>query len=118
MKWGQRRKGTGKVIREARRNLHRERRKLDNQAIKVSQAKNTADRNKADAVLKKMSKDYSKNPDRVLASRMTRGEKIAAVILTYPFGFSAPGLAAIAATSATSRRIERKQETGAYDKKK
>lgn len=117
MKWGQRRKGKGKAIRAARKSLRQDRKELNKQAIAISKTKDSSEKSKLNAKLKKMQLDYDKNPDRVLASRMTRGEKAAALIFTFPMGFSAPGLAAIAATSATSRRIERKQQTGAYNKK-
>jgi hypothetical protein len=50
-------------------------------------------------------KDFLDNPDRAIAVRMTRGEKALSLALAGPVG-----LVLIGATSATSRRIEQKQD--------
>jgi len=110
MKWGQRRKGNAYDIRRARQSV-----KKTDQAYRDAKevAKRTHRGNRAAAKVLAQEKKMEalKNPDRVLANRLTRGEK-AAVLLLAPFGMTT-----IAVTSAYSRRIEQKQDTGAYDKK-
>lgn len=115
MKWGQTRaKGSGSDIRAARFNVRKQQEKIADQAFALNQATKSGNTAKANAAAKKyveMNAKLLKDPDRVLASRLTRGEKVVTVALAGPLG-----LALVGATSATSRRIERKQETGAYDK--
>ena len=72
----------------------------------------TTQRQKEMTKLAKMVKDYNNDPDRVLATRLTRGEKALVTVLTGPFAVIPIGI-----TSATSRGIERAQEKGRYDKK-
>lgn len=119
MKWGHRRKATGAEIRQARRNVRKQEAGIDVQIDKVAAAKQgSAQRAREMRTLKNMNAAMLKNPDRVIAARMTRGEKIATLLVTGvggPTGLA--GLGAIAASSARSRRIEYKQETGQYDKK-
>jgi hypothetical protein len=118
MKWGHRKKGTGTTIRAARRNVGHLRDTIDTQKNIVKSTEKGSKQH--DVETKKLSNikvDYLRNPDRVIAARMTRGEKAAALIfssltLTLPVA-----LAGVAGTSARSRRIERKQDTGAYTKK-
>lgn len=110
MKWGQRKKGNAYDIRQARASVEK-----TNRAYRDAKenAKRTHRGNRAAAKIKAQELKIAalKNPDRVLAARLTRGEKAIALLFT-PIGMSA-----IAVTSAYSRRIEQKQETGAYDKK-
>lgn len=115
MKWGKHRaQAGGKEIRSARYRLGVKQAKYAAADDKRrSLKKGTAERTKADAHQKTLEKQFNKDPDRVVASRMTRGEKVVSVLLAGPLG-----LVAIGGTSAVSRRIEKKQEDKAYDKKK
>lgn len=111
MKWGQRKKAGGQEIASARGRLHRQREDLGRQEDKLHRTKPDSKAEGTEArKLAKMHQDYQKNPDRVIATRMTRGEKALAVILAGPFA-AVP----IAATSAASRRIEYKQDKKSYD---
>lgn len=117
MKWGRHRaQANGVDIRAARGRVATQRKKLDSAH---SKAQNTADKGKREAALKevgKMKADFLKNPDRVIASRMTRGEKQLSIGLGILTGVGiVPAVAVIAGTSAASRRIERKQEKGKYN---
>ena len=113
MKWGKTRmKGDARDIRTARRNLENKQNDIFNQhevikRTKRGSAERTAAKKKQDAMIKK----YNNDPDRVLAARLTRGDKALMLVLAGPFG-----LIPIASNSAFSRRIERKQETGGYKK--
>jgi hypothetical protein len=107
MKWGQRKKATGPQIRQARKRLGSAQKELFK---KQDQVKATG---KGEKELAKMTTDFLKSPDRVTAIRLTRGEKILSLALGGPVG-----VAAIAVTSAASRHTEKKQDEGAYDKKK
>lgn len=118
MKWGKTRpKATGADIRNARVNLNAKQGELfkAQNDLKAKKKAGTATKKDQDAV-GKMTTDFLKNPDRAIAGRLTRGEKAVFAILAVPTGGTS--LLTIAGTSAISRRIERKQETGAYDKKK
>jgi hypothetical protein len=113
MKWGVTRQvATGGQIRSAR---HR----VGLQKIAVTQARRnissaTTAKSKANAIQKHADLKMAllNNPDRVIAARLTRGEKIASFLLLTPAG--ATGL--IAGTSAVSRRIEYKQDKNQYTK--
>ena len=118
MKWGQRQSATGSQIKSARKRLkakttayRAESKKLDSMASESAKRKSFEDK------LKKNHQAYLKDPDRVIAARMTRGEKFAAILMSPggPAG-ALPAATVIAATSAASRRIEYKQDTGAYNK--
>lgn len=115
MKWGKHRaKGNSIDVRAARSRTFTANHNLEQQQ---SKAQNIRDPKKRAAALKDVEKQRVKNlknPDRVLAARLTRGEKAASALLLTPMGAGA----LIAATSAHSRRIERKQEKGKYDPKK
>jgi hypothetical protein len=118
MKWGQRKKATGREIRSARRRLSTKQNELfDKQDQVKTLAKGSTARSKGEKELGKMTTDFLKNPDRVTATRLTRGEKAAFLIISAPSG-GLGGLAAIATSSAISRRIEKKQDDKAYDKKR
>lgn len=108
MKWGKTRaRATGSQIRAARRNLGRQASDIADQRDKVkSKAKGSEARAKEQKKLSDMKTDFLNNPDRVIAARLTRGEKAVAVILLTPAGAAA----AIGATSAASRAIERRQD--------
>lgn len=106
MKWGVRKKVTGRDIRSARARLGLEQDKLFNKARDV---KATGRGQKA---YEKQKTAFLNNPDRVLATKLTKGEKAAQVILAGPIG-----LVTIGAVSAYSRNIAKKQATGAYNKK-
>lgn len=114
MKWGKTRaKASGSEIRRARAHVIAGQHDLaklrkDRKQFK----KGTTERKRADRKLDNATTKFLKSPDRVTATRMTAGEKLITTVF-----FPPAGLAAIATTSATSRRIERKQETGAYNKK-
>lgn len=118
MKWGQRRRATGTQIRAARRNLQGEQKKLFQQQDRVTSSKGTAREAGEKKKLGDMKVSFLNNPDRVIAARMTRGEKAATLILT---GLASPaafgiGVGAIAGTSAASRRIEQRQDDKSYKK--
>jgi hypothetical protein len=121
MKWGRNRaKATGSDIRSARRSVNKQAEAVSKQVDKVRRAPTGSAKKKESMRLDKMDAAYLKNPDRVIAARMTRGEKAASIVLSsliVPGLGAIAGAGAIAGTSARSRRIERKQETGAYDKK-
>lgn len=118
MKWGHRKRASTVQIKAARGRVATEKNKLDRAESKAAHLKDPKQRAAAEKNVAKMKLHFLNNPDRVASARMTRGEKAVSIIL----GLSvvgvgvAPGLAVISGTSARSRRIERKQETGAYTK--
>jgi hypothetical protein len=88
--------------------------KVQDQRDKVRATKRgTPERDKANQKLNQMNVAFLKNPNRAVAARLTRGEKAIAIILLTPAGAAA----AIGATSAISRRIEKRQDDKSYDKK-
>lgn len=118
MKWGHRKTATGGEIRAARRRLksqsimYRKDYKKYDGAADGSARKALLERK-----LRAAHQTYLKDPDRAIASRMTRGEKAAAVFFNGPNAAGlATSLGAVVATSAVSRRIENQQDKGAYDK--
>lgn len=120
MKWGQRKSANGTDIRAARNRLSTRVAGYNVQRDKVlATEKGSAQRKKGEAKLKEMNTSFLKDPDRVIASRMTRGEKAVAILLSVgTAGIVSPAaLGSIAVSSAVSRRIEQKQDTKAYDKK-
>jgi hypothetical protein len=113
MKWGKTRaKGDSIDISAARNRVRRQNRDLVKAKKSAQRIKNTEARKAALDKLGEMKMAALKNPDRVLATRLTTGEKVVAAIFLTPVGAAA----VIGGTSATSRRIERKQETGAYNR--
>lgn len=125
MKWGQRKKANSAQIRIARKNLAKKADAYEAQRDVAKAAKGT----KKEATEKKKLGDikasFLKDPDRVIAARMTRGEKAASLI----FGVVGTGVTlspipllvsagAVAGSSAVSRRIEQNQDVGRYNKKK
>jgi len=116
MKWGHR-KATGSQIVSARRRLRSESSayRKDYKKYEKSAAGSEA-RAKLEKNLRDRHQEYLKNPDRVIAARMTTGEKIAAAMFTSS-GFGVGVTAGtIAGTAITSKVIEYKQATGAYNK--
>lgn len=110
MKWGRTRvRATGPQIRQARRNVQKKALAYHDQKAEVKASISAGQKAAARAKLDTLKSDFYKSPDRVIASRLTRGEKaVAAILLPY-------GLTAIATTSVVSRRIEYKQDRGRYD---
>lgn len=121
MKWGKSRaKADAGQVRSAQRSFDKKRTKYwDQQSAAKKHAKGTPERAQADKKSANMRVALLKDPDRVTAVRMTRGEKAAylAMGLVVPPTLPVTALA-IAGTSAASRRIEYKQDKGLYDKKK
>lgn len=118
MKWGKTRaRGETVDIKAARARVAREKTNYDNARAKAQAIKDGKQRTKAIKDLEKTRTKNLKNPDRVLAARMTRGEKAGTAVLGLVTGVGLPiAVAAIAGTSARSRRIEQKQDTGKYNK--
>lgn len=88
MKWGEHKaKPTGHDIKEARRSVHNQFSEIRNQkrANKFDR-KAGRDTSKGEAKVAKMTSKLLKDPDRITASRLTRGEKAAAIILLTPAG--------------------------------
>lgn len=116
MKWGHKRQKAGPTqIRAARRNVDAQARayRANVQKVKKLQA-GSAKRSAGEKALAKQKVAYLKNPDRVIAVRLTRGEKLASVIIAGPL--LGTGFLPIIGTSVASRRIERKQDKGRYDR--
>lgn len=121
MKWGKSRAKAGSAsIRSARARTTRQKNNIDKQQDVINNKKGKGEAVSRDVQkLSSMKTSYLKNPDRVIAARMTRGEKVALGIVGLLALPAAPiAVGAIAGTSAQSRRIERKQDLGKYDKKK
>lgn len=113
MKWGKTRaKASAAEIRGARGRLSTERAKLAKQETKVGKARDAQQLKSEQKKLAQMRSSYLKNPDRVVAARMTRGEKVVTLLI---LGVTPVGVGAVAATSARSRRIEQKQDKKKYD---
>jgi hypothetical protein len=107
MRWGTTRvKASGREIRSARKRLGVEQDKLFTAQRAV---KKTGTGHKA---LEKQTTKFLNNPDRVTAVRLTKGEQVAQVLIGGPLG-----LVAIGGTTAYSRTIEKKQATGAYNRR-
>lgn len=117
MKWGVRkREANSAQIVAARRRLKADSKSYATRAKKLDTAKG-ADKAKLEASLRKQHQAYLKDPDRVIAARMTRGEKATSAL----FGLgSVSGLVVTAGTiggsAITSRVIAAKQAGGAYNR--
>jgi hypothetical protein len=110
MKWGRTRaRGDAFDIRAARSNVAASAQRVHQAQKKANRISNPKERAKAQKKAKELKVSHLNNPDRVLAARLTRGEKAVAILLGV-------GTLGIGATSATSRRIERKQELGKYNR--
>lgn len=110
MKWGVRRKATGAQINEARENINKSQREISRAVKSVKKASTPQQKAMAQKKVDDLNKAYDKNPDRAIALRMTRGEKASSLL------FNPGGIGIVAVNSAMSRRIEYKQDKGAYDK--
>lgn len=113
MKWGHRKKASTGDIHAARRKMNTYQ-TAHNAADRQRSGtkKGSTERKRLDATINRIKKDHKEDPQRVIAARMTRGEKTAALIVAGPFG-----LIPIAASSAVSRHIEKKQDDEAHNKK-
>lgn len=121
MKWGHRKAANAGQIRAARRNVSKMRDGVAAQRHKATAAKGTSSAKVENKKLSDLKASYLNNPDRVIAARMTRGEKFIAIVggsIALPGAGFVPGLAVVTATSARSRKIEQQQADGAYNKKK
>lgn len=124
MRWGHRKaRPTSDDIHDARIRIAGKQQQLKKQTKAVKTAKKSGNASKQAAAEKKlqdMKTDFLKNPDRVTASRLTKGEKWAVGILTV--GTGPVGVAALiggqAARSAVIKTVEKRQASGYYDKKK
>lgn len=105
MKWGHRKTGTSNQIVRARGNVWAQRNSIRRQESKVSNSSSDKLHGAETVKLNKMKADYLRNPNRIIAARMTTGGKVVTTILFGPIG-----LGAIAGTSARSRVIENKQD--------
>lgn len=111
MKWGVTRQvATGSQIRSARHRVQGQQIALKQakrsvRSATTAQAKANAEKKHADLKMALLN-----NPDRVIAARLTRGEKAASLLLFSPIGAAA----LIGGTSAASRRIEYKQDKNKY----
>lgn len=120
MKWGKRKEVSGAEIRTARKNLAKQSKQYRVERRKVDDLKKGTEARKiGEKKLEEMNRAYLKNPARVTAMRLTKGEKFTSVLFTAPTGLGiAATVGGMAATAIASRRIQLKQETGAYDKVK
>jgi len=121
MKWGRTRaSASGSDIRRARRNFdvkagdYRDARK---QARKTTK-RGSAEREAANKKVADMRTSLLKDPDRATAVRITNGEKAIYAALALTGVGVIPVAAAVGTQTAIGRHIEKKQATGAYDKKK
>jgi hypothetical protein len=111
MQWGKhsRAQATATQIRTARATVGQNRAKYKNQkAVADAMEKGSAAQSKAKLELIETKATMLKNPDRVIAARMTKGEKAASILLL-PYGMTV-----MAGTSVRSRRIEYKQKRSMY----
>lgn len=111
MKWGHRTKAGPSQIHGARKRVAKDNIAFEAQKIKVGQQKKNSRAHVTESKkLAVMKADRLRNPDRVISTRMTRGEKFAALALSV---LAAPvalpvAVGAIGVTSAKSRTRERK----------
>lgn len=114
MHWGATKaKASGSQVRSSRSRMSNKSDKITYQKNILSRTtKGSSARVKEKKRLSSMKIDYLNNPDRVTAARMTQGEKTVALLFVTPVLAGA----AIAVTSARSRRIDYKQRSGAYNK--
>ena len=119
MKWGKSRaKGSKVSIKNARARVAERKEKFKTQQNKVKAMKDGKAKVAKMKDLEKTKISNLKSKDRVLAARMTRGEKAGTLILGLVTGVGLlPAAAVVAGTSARSRRIEYKQNTAAYQNK-
>jgi len=117
MKWGKTRvKANSDSIKSARARVNKAKGNIEKQEIAVNALKGQGKAHKKqEQELGKMRASLLKNPDRVISTRMTKGEKYASVLLGTltlgPIGLSA-AVTAIGVTSAKSRTREQKLNSG------
>lgn len=120
MKWGHR-KATTADIHDARIRLADKSVKIAKQKQRVKSAKKAGkSTTNAEAKLHELKTDYLKSPDRLTASRLTKGEKVAVGLLSAaggPVGLAALGLNRGIEGVARST-VAKRQASGYYDKKK
>lgn len=110
MKWGQRKKATTADIHAARRSVGQAQRQYGHLEDKMTYGttENKAKNAQLEKQMKALDEHFMKDPQRAIATRMTRGEKAALLLLTGPIG-----AAVIVGQSAVTRRIEYKQDKAA-----
>lgn len=89
MKWGQKKaRITGDDIRDARVRVYDQTRQIrrTRKEIKKTTVKGSKEREAGQKKVAKLEMALLKNPDRITASRMTRGEKFAAALIFTPAG--------------------------------
>lgn len=120
MQWGVRKKVTGAEIKGARRRLAKQSKAYRKERRMVDKtAKGSSARKLGEKKLEEMHRAYLKNPDRVTALRLTKGEKAVQLLFTPLTGIGiATSAAALGGSAIASRRVAYKQATGAYDKTK
>jgi hypothetical protein len=111
MKWGHRKVADSSDIRAARARLMVQQSRYEKATKAVRKSSTPQGKAAAKAKVAHIKASFLKNPDRVTATRMTRGEKAVSVLISGPFS-----VIPIATTSAISRRIEYKQDNGKYNK--
>lgn len=119
MKWGVQKGHPSRAeIKTARRNVRNQGMALDAQRFKAISS--TAKRKPGAAYqrgkLKDMKKDFLKNPDRVTALHLTKGEQVAAALFAVS-GAGAPVAGHLIGREVAARTIQRRQAKGHYDKK-
>lgn len=126
MKWGvhrARKPSSSDEIKDARARIQSKQAKLGEQRRAVKKAKKAGDTKAQARAEKKMSDmkvDFLKDPDRITASYLTKGEKVAIGVLSIAAGpVSLAGVAAGRGVEAIARnKVAQRQATGYYDKKK
>lgn len=132
MKWGKRKQYTSEQIDDARTRQHSRAEKIGAQQVKLANIKAGGNKTKIRAQKQKvadMEVAWLRNPDRVAASRMKRGEKAALLMFGAGYGGVAGGLpgaaigvgtqaAILGGMGLVNRRIEYKQENKLYKRKK
>jgi hypothetical protein len=128
MKWGVHKNSSGgsapssTEVYKARSNLQKQAAGIQAARRDVRAAKRPETKAKRKEILKGKKVDFLKNPDRATAQRITKGDLALTGIIVAahgPFAGFAAGGAAVGAASrvATRKVIEKKQASGAYDKK-
>lgn len=120
MRWGVRKDyPSGKTIREARRSTNAQRgdimAKRGKLALHAVLGKPTG-RDKTN--LSKAKLKYLKNPDRLVAAKLTKGESVTAVVLALSGVGTVPIATFVASNTVGSRIVSKRQQSGYYDRKK
>lgn len=113
MKWGiTRRQGSASDIRSARSNVSKQKKAVEKAQKSIHSARTDEERQAAVDTHASLKMAMLNNPDRVIAARLTKGEKAVSYLLLTPVGATA----LISTTSVVSRRIEYKQDKNRYTK--